>query len=56
MVRTIKQFIQDERIELLDRIEAACPNVGVLDDDDIEQWILNDEDLYNWALSEGVDI
>jgi len=53
--RTLAKFIERYRSELTRMIRTSVPNLGALDDDDIEQWIANDEGLYQWALSEGVE-
>lgn len=51
---TMKTFINNNRIELIDIIHQAVGSVSV-GDDEIEDFIINTESLYNWALSNGVD-
>ena len=56
-MKTMAQFIEENRAELVAAIVRCCPNVRQpLDDEDLEQWIMNDEGLYQWALSERVDV
>jgi len=56
-MKTMAQFIEENRAELVSAIVRYCPNVRQpLDDEALEQWILNDEGLYQWALSERVDV
>jgi len=55
MAKSMREFIREHREELTSAIKGACPNIGSLNDEDREDWILNDEGLYNWAKREGVD-
>lgn len=50
---TIKEFIQENRRELIAAILLLCPNCEV-GDDEIEEWVSNDEGLYYWAINSGV--
>ncbi len=50
---TLRQFIKDNRKELDECIDRACPGNDRHNDDERRLWILNDEGLYNWARSEG---
>ena len=52
---TIKDFIKENRQELDECIQRACPGAPK-NDNERRLWILNDEGLYNWARSEGVRI
>jgi hypothetical protein len=52
----MREFIRDNRDALETAITQACPNIGKLTVDEIEQWIANDEGLYNWARREGVKV
>lgn len=51
---TLRQFIRENRDELRAVIRAHCPNVGVLSESDLAEWIQNDEGLYLWAKASGV--
>lgn len=53
---SIRNFIQENRVELEAAIRRACPNVGKLNVEDLRQWIANDEGLYAWARSEGCKV
>lgn len=53
---TVEEFIDDNRAAIDEAIQGLCPNIGDLDDDERELWLLNDEGLYNWAQEMGVDI
>ena len=55
MEKTIEDFIDEHRDELITAIRNQCSNCPT-SDEDIEEWISNDESLYNWALDEGVDV
>jgi uncharacterized pyridoxamine 5'-phosphate oxidase family protein len=52
-MKSLTQFIKDNREELVATIRRACPNCRI-DNSEIRLWILNDEGLYLWAKSEGV--
>jgi hypothetical protein len=53
---SLRQFVRSNRSEIDRHIRAACSNLGSLNDDAREEWVLNDETLYTWALSQGVPI
>lgn len=50
---TVKEFIQNNRPELIKCITNMCRNCE-LSDESIEDWIRHNERLYSWAISEGV--
>ena len=52
---TLNQFIKENREELDECIQKACPGAP-RSDSERRLWILNDEGLYNWARSEGVKV
>jgi len=52
----MKQFIRKHRDELTEIIRRQVPNIGSINDEEREQWVMNDESLYNWAQSEGVPV
>jgi hypothetical protein len=52
----MREFIRQNRPELVASIRSQCDNLGKLTNDDIEDWIANDESLYNWARSAGVAV
>jgi hypothetical protein len=54
--RALREFIRQNRAEIDAHIRGVCPNVGRLNDDERETWILNDEPLYLWAQSSGVAV
>ena len=51
----IKQFIQQNKVEIDRRIKAKSPSER-LDDENRRLWLLNDEGLYSWAKSKGADV
>ena len=51
----MQDFIEQNREEIDRVILSVCPNVGEIDDDERELWVLNDEYLYTLALEAGVD-
>ncbi len=53
---SLRDFIHANRTQLDECIRRACPNVGILNDDERRMWIVNDEGLYRWARSEGVRV
>jgi hypothetical protein len=54
-MKTIQQFIEENREELTEYIDTGHPDYEI-DDDEIEMWIMNDEWLYNWATNGGVEV
>ena len=64
MTKTIEQFIDENRAELIDCITKAQTKHDKpafnrhirTDDHELRLWILNDEGLYNWARQDGVEI
>ena len=53
---SMREFIRRNRAELDKAIRSSCSNLGSLNDEDRQQWVLNDEGLYNWARNEGVPV
>ena len=46
---TKREYIKQNREEIDAYIRRVVPNIGTINDNDREQWILNDEGLYNQA-------
>ena len=53
---TIKEFIELNKVKLIEKILSKGGDNIEIDDESIEQWIDNDEELYLWAIREGVKI
>ncbi len=53
---SLRHFVRSNRSAIDRHVRAACSNLGSLNDDDREEWVLNDETLYTWAVSLGVPI
>ena len=58
---TMKQFIEDNRLEIDTLIKAAWPEYDYADwngfnDNQREDWVLNHEPLYILAQQAGVDV
>ena len=51
---SIEEWVEQHRDELVEIIPVK--NKSLLDDEELEMWVMNDEGLYNWAISEGVEI
>lgn len=51
----MREFIKQNRQELDDCIQRACPGARK-NDEERKLWIMNDEGLYMWARKSGVKI
>ena len=43
---TKREYIKQNREEIDAHIRRVVPNIGTINDDDREQWIMSDEGLY----------
>jgi len=53
---TIQEFIKANRVEITQVIRSRESNLGKLNDEDREDWVMNDESLYLWAKASGCKI
>lgn len=53
---SMREFIRQNREEIDAAIRSTCDNLGKLNNEDRQDWIMNDEGLYSWARSSGVKI
>lgn len=55
MKKSLRQWIRENRQQLDEAIQRACPGAA-RNDDERRLWVLNDEGFYLWARGEGVDV
>jgi len=50
----LSELVRENRDKIDEQIRAECPNIGPIDDDERELWVMNNEPLWRWAKSKGV--
>jgi hypothetical protein len=53
---SLQEWIEGRRVVIDTHILKVCENIGRIDDDEREDWVINNEFLYTLAIEEGVDM